>query len=251
MRIDIVTLFPDMCESVVGESIIGRARRAGRLQIFCHYLRDYTLDRFGRVDDTPYGGGRGMILQAQPLADCCEAVAAMVPEPAHIIYMSPKGTLLTQQKAVELSLMPRLLLVCGRYEGVDQRFIDESVDEEISVGDYVLTGGELAALVLADAVGRLCEGVLAEQVCYTDESHFSGLLEYPHYTRPALWRERAVPDVLLSGNHKQIDDWRRQRSLELTQKRRPDLLNNAQLTGEDREYLRVLSGAEESQEKEP
>ncbi len=237
MRIDIVTLFPDMCERVVGESIIGRARRSGKLDIACHYLRDYTDDRFGRVDDTPYGGGQGMILQAQPLADCCEAVCALSPLKPHIIYMSPKGTLLTQQKAVELSNMDRLLLVCGRYEGVDQRFIDESVDEEISIGDYVLTGGELAALVLTDVVGRLCEGVLSEEACYTEESHYAGTLEYPHYTRPAVWRDRAVPPVLLSGNHAEIAAWRRQQSLLITRARRQDLFEKIALTKQDRAFL--------------
>ena len=237
MRIDIITLFPEMCERVVSESIIGRARRAGKLEIVSHYLRDYTDDRFGRVDDTPYGGGQGMILQAQPLADCCEAVAAMTPERPHIIYMSPKGTPLTQQRALELSRLNRLVLVCGRYEGVDQRFLDESVDEEISIGDYVLTGGELAALVLVDVVGRLCEGVLSEEACYTEESHYAGTLEYPHYTRPAVWREREVPPVLLSGNHAEIAAWRRGQSLLITRERRADLFKKIELTKQDRAFL--------------
>jgi tRNA (guanine37-N1)-methyltransferase len=178
-----------------------------------------------------------MILQAQPLADCCEAVAAMSTGHPHIIYMSPKGTPLTQQRAVELSKMDRLVLVCGRYEGVDQRFLDESVDEEISIGDYVLTGGELAALVLVDVVGRLCEGVLSEEACYTEESHYAGTLEYPHYTRPAIWRGREVPSVLLSGNHAEIDAWRRGQSLLITRERRTDLFEKIELTKQDRAFL--------------
>ena len=223
MRIDIATLFPDMCEAVLSESIVGRARKAGYIEAYCHNIRDYTLNKHKRVDDVPYGGGRGMVMQADPIYRCWEAVCAQAEEKPHAIYMSPKGKTLTQQKAVELSKMPRLFLLCGHYEGIDQRILDTIIDEEISIGDYVLTGGELPALVLTDAIARMCEGVLPESVCFEDESHFSGLLEYPHYTRPEIWHDMAVPPVLLSGHHKNIADWRFAQSLEVTKEKRPDL----------------------------
>ncbi len=223
MRIDIATLFPDMCEAVLSESIVGRARKAGYIEAYCHNIRDYTLNKHKRVDDVPYGGGRGMVMQADPIYRCWEAVCAQAEEKPHAIYMSPKGKTLTQQKAVELSKMPRLFLLCGHYEGIDQRILDTIIDEEISIGDYVLTGGELPALVLTDAIARMCEGVLPESVCFEDESHFSGLLEYPHYTRPEVWHDMAVPPVLLSGHHKNIAEWRFAQSLEVTKEKRPDL----------------------------
>lgn len=223
MRIDIATLFPDMCEAVLSESIVGRARKAGYIEAYCHNIRDYTLNKHKRVDDVPYGGGRGMVMQADPIYRCWEAVCAMSEEKPHAIYMSPKGKTLTQQKAIELSKMPRLFLLCGHYEGIDQRILDTIIDEEISIGDYVLTGGELPALVLTDTIARMCEGVLPESVCFEDESHFSGLLEYPHYTRPEVWHDMAVPPVLLSGHHKNIADWRLAQSLEVTKEKRPDL----------------------------
>ncbi len=223
MRIDIATLFPDMCEAVLSESIVGRARKAGYIEAYCHNIRDYTLNKHKRVDDVPYGGGRGMVMQADPIYRCWEAVCVMSEEKPHAIYMSPKGKTLTQQKAVELSKMPRLFLLCGHYEGIDQRILDTIIDEEISIGDYVLTGGELPALVLTDTIARMCEGVLPESVCFEDESHFSGLLEYPHYTRPEVWHDMAVPPVLLSGHHKNIADWRFAQSLEVTKEKRPDL----------------------------
>ena len=177
MRIDIATLFPEMCEAVLGESIIGRARKAGKLEIHCHNIRDYSKDKHRRVDDTPYGGGKGMLMQTMPIYDCFEAVCAMTKTRPHVIYMSPKGQPFCQQKALELREYEHIFILCGHYEGVDQRVLDEIVDEEISLGDYVLTGGELGALVIADAVGRLCPGVLSEEVCFTEESHYSGLLE--------------------------------------------------------------------------
>ncbi len=223
MRIDIATLFPDMCESVLSESIIGRARKAGYIEVNCHNIRDYTLDKHRRVDDVPYGGGRGMVMQADPIYRCWEAVCAQTEEKPHTIYMSPKGKTLTQQRAVELLKIPRLFLLCGHYEGIDQRILNTIIDEEISIGDYVLTGGELPALVLTDVIARMCEGVLPESVCFEDESHFSGLLEYPHYTRPEIWHDMAVPSVLLSGHHKNIADWRFAQSLEITKEKRPDL----------------------------
>lgn len=237
MRIDIATLFPEMCEAVLGESIIGRARRAGKLEIHCHNIRDYTQDKHRRVDDTPYGGGKGMLMQTEPIYNCYQAVCEMIAAKPHVIYMSPKGQPFSQQRAIELREYENIFILCGHYEGVDQRVLDEIVDEELSIGDYVLTGGELAALVVTDAVGRLCEGVLADAECYTEESHYNGLLEYPQYTRPPEWRGRRVPEVLLSGHHANIAGWRRVQSLRITERRRPDLYERVELTRQDRKLL--------------
>ncbi len=223
MRIDIATLFPDMCEAVLSESIVGRARKAGYITVACHNIRDYTLDKHKRVDDIPYGGGRGMVMQADPIYRCWEAVCRNLPEKPHAIYLSPKGTVFTQGKAAELSKRDSLFLLCGHYEGVDQRILDAIIDEEISIGDYVLTGGELPALALTDAIARMCPGVLPESICFEEESHYSGLLEYPQYTRPEIWHDMAVPPVLLSGHHKNIADWRMEQSIEVTKEKRPDL----------------------------
>ena len=224
MNITIATLFPEMCEAVLGESIIGRARKSGAITVNCRQIREYTQDKHRRVDDTPYGGGMGMVMQCEPIYNCYKAVCDEMGTKPHTIYMSPKGRVLDQNKAVELSKMDNILIICGHYEGVDQRIIDRIVDEEISVGDYVLTGGELPAMVLVDAVARMCSGVLSDDVCFTDESIYSGLLEYPHYTRPEVWEGEAVPPVLLSGHHKNIEKWRLEQSLKITGERRPDLL---------------------------
>lgn len=223
MKIEIATLFPEMCETVLNESIVGRARRAGKIEVSCRQIRDYTQDKHRRVDDTPYGGGMGMVMQCDPIYNCYKAVCEEFGTKPHTIYMSPKGKVLTEQRAVELSKTDNILIICGHYEGVDQRVIDKIVDEEISVGDYVLTGGELPALVLTDCVARLCPGVLSDDVCFTDESIYSGLLEYPQYTRPEIWEDMEVPPVLLSGHHKNIEAWRTEQSIELTKERRPDL----------------------------
>lgn len=224
MKIEIATLFPEMCEAVLSESIIGRARKAGKIDVSCRQIRDYTLDKHRRVDDTPYGGGMGMVMQCEPIYNCYKAVCNEIGTKPHTIYMSPKGKTLTEQRALELSKMDNILIICGHYEGVDQRVIDKIVDEEISVGDYVLTGGELPALVLTDCIGRLCKGVLSDDICFTEESFFDGLLEYPHYTRPEIWEGMAVPPVLLTGHHKNIEAWRHEQSIEITKQRRPDLL---------------------------
>ena len=224
MRIDIATLFPELCEAVLGESILGRARRNGLVEVHCHNIRDYTLDRHNRVDDTPYGGGKGMVMQADPIWRCYQAVCGMAEGKPHVIYLSPQGRVLTQQAAVEYSRMEWLFLLCGHYEGVDERIIEAIVDEEVSIGDYVLTGGELPALVLADSVIRLCDGVLSGSECFEQESHFDGLLEYPQYTRPEEWQGMRVPEVLLSGHHANIAAWRQEQSLERTGRKRPDLL---------------------------
>lgn len=223
MRIDVATLFPDMCETVLSESIIGRARKAGKIEVHCHQIRDYTTDKHRRVDDTPYGGGMGMVMQADPIYRCYLAVTEGFAEKPHVIYMSPKGSVFTQKKAIELSQMPDFFVICGHYEGVDQRVIDKIVDEEISIGDYVLTGGELPALVMIDAVARMCGGVLSSAECFEEESHFKGLLEYPHYTKPEVWEGEAVPPVLLTGHHKNIAEFRHNAAVEITKERRPDM----------------------------
>lgn len=244
MRIDILTLFPEMCLSVLGESIIGRARENGCVEINCINIRDYTLDKHNRVDDSPYGGGTGMIMQTQPIYDCYEALCKNIGKKPHLIYLSPQGKTLTQQRVKELSELDNIALLCGHYEGIDQRVIDEIVDEEISIGDYVLTGGELPALVLADSISRMLPGVLANEDAFTLESHYSGLLEYPQYTRPFEWHGVQVPEVLISGHHANIQKWQREQSLSRTLERRPDMLENAELSKKDLEFLNKLKTAE-------
>ncbi len=222
MKIDIMTLFPEMCEAVLSESIIGRARKAGLVSVNCHNIRDFAGNKHNRVDDAPYGGGMGMVMQAEPIYNCFKSL--FDGEKPHLVYMSPKGKTFKQSDAVRLSKMEHIVLLCGHYEGVDERVLEEIVDEEISVGDYVLTGGELPALTVTDAVCRMIKGVLSDDICFTEESHFDGLLEYPQYTRPEIWHDREVPKVLLSGNHAEIAKWRKQMSIEVTRQKRPDLL---------------------------
>ena len=224
MRIDIATLFPEMCEAVLGESIIGRARKAGKLEIHCHNIRDYSKDKHRRVDDTPYGGGKGMLMQAEPIYRCYEAVCEDFGARPHVIFMSPQGKPFTEKRAIELSQMEHILILCGHYEGVDQRVIDEIVDEEISIGDYVLTGGELPAMVVVDTVARLIPNVLHSENSAKDDSFENNLLEYPQYTRPADFRGLKVPEILLSGNHQEIAKWRKAQSEQITRERRPDLI---------------------------
>ena len=224
MRIDIMTLFPDAVEAMMGSSIIGRARERGFVTIQTHQIRDYTTNKQMQVDDYPYGGGRGAVMQADPLYRCWQHICDEAGERVHTIYMSPCGRVLTQQVARELKAQyDHLILVCGHYEGVDQRFLDACVDEEISTGDFVLTGGEIPAMALADCLCRMVPGVLPEESCYTDESHWNGLLEYPQYSRPEEWHGHKVPAILLSGNHGGVDDWRRKESYKRTMARRPDL----------------------------
>ena len=231
MRFDIMTLFPELVSGILGESIIGRAQKAGFVSVHAHNIRDFANNKHNKVDDTPYGGGFGMLMMAPPVYDCYEYVKGQVKAElgegikTKVIYMSPQGKVLTQEKAQELSEYDNLILLCGHYEGIDTRVLEEIVDEEISIGDYVLTGGELPACVLVDCVSRLKEGVLADKKCYEDESISSGLLEYPQYTRPYEYHGKKVPDVLISGNHAEIDKWRAQMSLEITKKKRPDLLD--------------------------
>ena len=223
MRIDILTLFPDAVEALLRASIIGRAAGRGHVAIHTHQIRDFTENKQKQVDDYPYGGGPGMIMQADPLYRCWEHVVGLAGR-GRAILLTPQGRVFDQSHARRLQRgYNHLILVCGHYEGVDERFIEECVDEEISMGDYVLTGGEIPACALADAVCRLIPGVLSDEACFIGESHWDGLLEYPQYSRPEVWRGRAVPAVLLSGHHKNIAAWRREQSLARTRDRRPDL----------------------------
>lgn len=241
MKIDIMTLFPEMCEAVLSESIIGRARKAGKVEISCHNIRDFSGNKHNKVDDTPYGGGMGMVMSAAPIYNCFTSLYDPETEAKpHLVYMTPKGSTFTQKKAVELSKYDRLVLLCGHYEGVDQRVTDAIVDEEISVGDYVLTGGELPALTVVDAVCRMLPGVLADDICFTEESHFAGLLEYPQYTKPETWNDMQVPEVLLSGHHANIAKWRRERAIEETYRRRPEMLECAELSKKEKIFLDEL-----------
>lgn len=227
MRIDIATLFPEECEHYLGQSILGRAAARGYIETHCHQIRDYTLNKQKQTDDYPYGGGCGMVMYAQPIADCIRAITRQVEESGrpkpHVVFMTAAGKRYCEEDAKRLAQYDSLLLVCGHYEGIDERVIEAFGDEEISIGDYVLTGGELASLVVADSVLRLQPGVLAEEKGYQEESHWNGLLEYPQYTRPEVWEGRSVPPILLSGHHANIQKWRNEQSLERTRQRRPDL----------------------------
>lgn len=238
MRIDILTLFPEMCERVLDESMIGRARKRGIIEVNCHNIRDYTADKHRHVDDMPYGGGQGMLMKPEPIAACFDAVARQCTSRPLLIYLSPKGQVFNQNIARELLGYENICLLCGHYEGIDQRVIDSMVDREISVGDYVLTGGELPALIVTDAVCRMVPGVLAEEVCFEEESHYDGLLEHPQYTRPPEWNGMCVPEELLSGHHARIAGWKRRQALAQTAKYRPDLLETAELTEEERRFLK-------------
>ncbi len=227
MIFDIMTLFPDFVQTILGESIIGRAQKSGAIEVTTYNIRDYSEDKHRRVDDTPYGGGKGMLMMAPPIYRCYEAICekrSEKPRTRRVVFMSPSGQLLTQKKAEELSRYDQLVILCGHYEGVDRRVIDEIVDEEISIGDYVLTGGEIPACILVDSVARLVDGVLSDPECYEKESISSGMLEYPQYTRPYEFHGVKVPDVLISGHHENIDRWRREKAYEMTLKNRPDVL---------------------------
>ncbi len=237
MRIDLMTLFPAMCDAVLNESIIGRAQKAGKVEIHCTNIRDFAGNKHNKVDDMPYGGGMGMVMAAAPIYNCYKSLYSEDEPKPHLIYLSPKGETLTQNRVVELAKLDRIVLLCGHYEGVDERVIEEIVDEEISIGDYVVTGGELPAMILADAVCRMLPGVLSDDLCFEDESHFSGLLEYPQYTRPSVWQGREVPPVLLSGDHLKVEQWRRKCSLEITRERRPELFEKQELSKIDKKLL--------------
>ena len=240
MRIDIITLFPEMFEPVLNGSIIGRAQKSGVLEIVCHQLRDYAFDKHKRVDDTPYGGGMGMLMKAEPIALCFEDICKQIGKRPHFVYMSPQGKTLKQQRLRELADVENICILCGHYEGVDQRLLDEFIDEEISIGDYVLTGGEIPAMVFADALSRMVPGVLNNQESGETESFAGNLLEYPQYSRPAEWMGKKVPDVLLSGHHANIEKWRREQSILRTLQNRPELLEDAVLSKKEKQYLEQL-----------
>ena len=235
MKFDVLTLFPDMFEAMK-ESIIGRAAKNNKIQINLVNIRDFSKDKHKKVDDTIYGGGAGMLIKPDVIYDAYKSIEN---KNAKVIYLSPKGNILTQSKVEELSKEDNLILLCGHYEGIDQRVIDKIVDEEISIGDYVLTGGEIPAMVLIDSVSRYIDGVLNKE-SIEDESFSNGLLEYPQYTKPDNFEGEKVPEVLLSGHHENIRKWRRQKSLEVTYMKRPELLENLNLTNEDKKYLENL-----------
>lgn len=244
MRIDLLTLFPAMCEAVLSESIIGRARKAGFVTIACHDIRAFSKNKHRHVDDYPYGGGAGMVMQPDPIFDCFADLCGRLHTRPRLVYLTPQGRRFDQDTALRFSKLDNLCLLCGHYEGVDERVLEEIVDEEISLGDFVLTGGELPALCVADAVARLLPGVLAGEESWQEESIASGLLEYPQYTRPPVYHGRTVPEVLLGGHHAQIEDFRRKAALARTRARRPDLLETAALTEADGAFLQALHAAQ-------
>jgi tRNA (guanine37-N1)-methyltransferase len=239
MQFDVFTLLPEIFPAYLESSILQRARQRGLIDVRVHNIRDYTHDKHHTTDDVPYGGGGGMVLKPEPVFEAIETIVGQKPK-CPIILLTPQGRVFNQSIAQELAKTESLVLICGRYEGVDERIRMHLVTDEISIGDYVLTGGELPALILMDAVARLLPGVLGDPDGASDDSHANGLLEYPHYTRPPDYRGESVPDVLLSGDHARIAKWRREQSLARTQERRPDLLDKASLTEEDRKYLGEL-----------
>jgi tRNA (guanine37-N1)-methyltransferase len=242
MRIDVLSLFPEMFVGAFDASMIARARGAGVIEIAIHNPRDYALDKHHIVDDYAYGGGPGMVMKPEPLFECVEAVRAMGEPPGKVVLLTPQGRLLNHDVVRELSAEARLILICGHYEGVDERVRESLVDDEISIGDYVLSGGEPAAIVVVDAVARQQPGVLGSDLSLEEESHAQGLLEYPQYTRPADYRGMTVPDILLSGHHAEIAKWRRRQSILRTARRRPDLLARAELTPEERGMVEETAG---------
>jgi tRNA (guanine37-N1)-methyltransferase len=240
MRFDILTLFPDMFSSPFQESILAKAIEKGLIEVRTINIRDFALDKHQIVDDAPYGGGQGMVMKVEPIARAIEQLKSEAPS-ARMIYLTPEGKPLNQEMVRELSFRSHLILLCGRYEGVDERVRELFIDEEISIGDYVLTGGELAAMVLIDAVSRFLPGVLGSDRSAEEDSFFGSLLEYPQYTRPASFRGHEVPEVLLSGNHQAISLWRRREAIRRTWMKRPDLLSEASLSEEDKKILEEIS----------
>lgn len=250
MRVDIMTLFPDSMNAVLSESILGRAAAKDIIEINSIQIRYFTENKQGQVDDYPYGGGWGCVMMAQPLKSCLDFIRDCAGErKTRVIYMSPQGTKLNQAKARQLKDdYDHLVLVCGHYEGIDERFIEQCVDEEISVGDFVLTGGEIPAMVLTDSVCRMIPGVLSDEECFTGESHWDGLLEYPQYTRPEVWEGRSVPDILRSGHHANVKKWRRKQSMLRTKMRRPDMFESLVFTEKSDKKLLAEIETEEALE---
>ena len=242
MRFDVLTLFPEMFGAVLGNSIIGRGEKAGLLELNYIDIRDFSTDKHRKVDDTPYSGGGGMLMSAEPIYQAYMSVAEGLDYKPYTIFMSPQGSVFNQDKAIELSKHNHIILLCGHYEGIDQRVLDEIVDAEISLGDFVMTGGEIPAMAVIDTVARLIPGVLSNDGSFQNESHFQGLLEHPQYTKPRVWHDMEVPEVLLSGNHELIEKWKHEQSLLTTLKKRPDMLENEWLTDEDLKILDTMKG---------
>lgn len=242
MRFDVLTLFPEMFGAVLGNSIIGRAEKAGLLELNYIDIRDFSTDKHRKVDDTPYSGGGGMLMSAEPIYQAYMSVAEGLDYKPYTVFMSPQGSVFNQDKAIELSKHNHIILLCGHYEGIDQRVLDEIVDAEISLGDFVMTGGEIPAMAVIDTVARLIPGVLSNDGSFQNESHFQGLLEHPQYTKPRVWHDMEVPEVLLSGNHELIEKWKHEQSLLTTLKKRPDMLENEWLTDEDLKILDTMKG---------
>lgn len=240
MRFDVLTLFPDMFRAVLGDSIINRAVEKGIIELNFIDIRNYTKNKHRKVDDYPYSGGGGMLMAAQPIYDAYQSIAENLGYKPLTIYMSPQGKVFNQGLAVQLSEHKHIVILCGHYEGVDQRILDMIVDMEISIGDFVLTGGEIPAMTVIDAVSRMIPGVLSETSSYENESHYSGLLEHPQYTRPEEFMGKKVPDVLLSGNHAKIDEWKHEEALRNTYNKRPDLLKSVTLSESDKKFLESL-----------
>lgn len=244
MRIDILTLFPEMFEAVLDNSITGRAKDKGILKLNYIQIRDYAYNKHRSVDDYPYGGGAGMVMQAEPLYEAYSSVCGGLDYKPYTIYMSPQGKTFRQSTAKRLAKKEHIVIICGHYEGVDQRVLDEIADAEISIGDFVLTGGEIAAMAVADATARMIPGVLKSEQAFSEESHFNGLLEYPQYTRPEVWHGKAVPEILLSGHHKNIEAWKREMSIKTTYKKRRGMLAKADLTESEKIMVSELKKSE-------
>jgi tRNA (guanine37-N1)-methyltransferase len=251
LKFDIVTIFPEMVEAGLATGVVGRARQGGLLDIAIHNLRDFTADRHRVVDDVPFGGGPGMVLKPEPMFAALDAIVERRGTPAAVLLMSPAGRTLTQEEARRLATLEHLVVLCGRYEGIDERVCRHVATEEISIGDYVLSGGELPALVVVDAVSRLVPGVVGDDQSVEADSFTRGLLDYPHYTRPAEYRGHRVPDVLVSGHHGEIRKWRRYEALRRTFERRPDLLETAELDADEREFVTELTRRSGSREGDP